>query len=251
MTLIKCFKCKKTFIGIREYSSHFCRHHAIMVSRSYSSGFYCKQENCDKHFIRFDSLLRHIKKWHIVIDETYIISKKVKVQSSKEEKDTHNSEQHDVCENRDHDSIDNHESSKKLDLRMSAQKFIANLRILSGFTGTALTAITNAAQCLVSDISDFIWEEIFHLCEKENINIESLNTQTLLNKLNFDNLFDKTDTLQDQINTVKNVYNYIDPIEIPLGFRLQQYFDQKEQMWRQKKFTKPFIMYQLLKRWKQ
>jgi len=80
---------------------------------------------------------------------------------------------------------------------MSAQKFIANLRILSGFTGTALTVITNAAQCLVSDTSDFIREEILYYFKEQDISIESSNTQALLNKLNFDNLFGKTDTLQD------------------------------------------------------
>jgi len=62
MTSLKCFKFEKIFTRIKEYSSHFRRHHAIMVSKLYSSEFYCKQENCDKHFIRFDSLLRHIKK---------------------------------------------------------------------------------------------------------------------------------------------------------------------------------------------
>jgi len=85
---------------------------------------------------------------------------------------------------------------------MSAQKFIANLRILSGFTGTALTAITNAAQCLVSDISDFIREEIFYYCKEQDISIESSNTQALLNKLNFDNLFDLI-TISRLLNAVE------------------------------------------------
>lgn len=240
MTLFKCFKCKMLLPTVRQYSLHFRRHHAIMVSRSYSSGFYCKQDTCDKHFLRFDSLIRHIKKWHVsdeicdsdihsMNSDNYNISEKIEIHSKEEI--------HEFCENKDNinfqDSI-NFQESKEFDISKSAQKFIANLRMLSNFTGTAITAITNATQCLVSDVTDFIREEMHNFCKKQNINIESPDVQELLNKLNFDNLFEKMDTLQAQIKAVKNIYHYIDSVEIPLGFRLQQYFDRKEQMWTKK-----------------
>lgn len=242
--LLKCFKCGQLLTTLRRYSSHFRHHHAIMVSKSYSSGFYCGQENCNAHFLRFDSLLRHVKKWHVVGISDDVCNSDIysdqNYQSSSMTSDT--SDNLDRLENIpkeeihvNKDNINFQKSSKEFDLFKSAHKFIATLRIVSSFTGTAVVNVTNATQCLLSDISEYICDEMLTFCKKQNISTNSSDFQELLNKLNFDNLFENTDTLQNQIKAVKNTYNYVDPVEIPLGFRLQQYFDQEKQMWTQKK----------------
>lgn len=226
-----------------------------MVSRTYSSGFYCKQENCDKYFLRFDYLLRYIKKWHVsdeicnsnihlsIKSDDPNTTAKIEIQWLQEE--IHKNKDYNI----DKDNNINFQESKEFDLSNSAQKFIANLRLLSGFTGTAIAAVTNAAQRLISNISDFIQEEILNFCKKQNTSIEFLDVQELLNTLNFNKLLKKTNTLtlQDQIKAFKNTYKYIDPIEIPLGFRLQQHFDRKEQIWKQKEVYETFQYIPIIK----
>lgn len=71
MDMLLCFKCKKSFAGIKNFTSHFRRNHGIMVSRSLAFGFYCRQQKCNKHFLRYDSLIRHLKKYHIVEDNIF------------------------------------------------------------------------------------------------------------------------------------------------------------------------------------
>lgn len=242
MALLECFKCGKSVIGVRAFSCHFRRHHAIMVSKSYSSGFYCKQGNCDQHFLRFDSLLRHIKRWHVNTIDKNVSSTHASIKSNNlntsdtmevqlsEEENLNESEQHNA-----YDEGGDNNFQESFDPSISARRFIANLRMLFGLTGKTVAAITNAVQCLISDISDFIQKRVIDFCEKQSINLESPDTQELLNYLNFENIFVKIDTLQGQINAVKNIYHYVDSIEIPLGFRLQQHFDLKEQMWVQKR----------------
>jgi len=213
-----------------------------MVSKSYSSGFYCGAEKCDAHYLRFDSLLRHIKKSHVVGISDKICNSDIHSNQDYEilsiKSDNLNTlESIQLSKEKIHENKDdtNFKKSEEIDLSKSAQKFVANLRILSKFTGTAIINVINGVQCLLSDISEYICDKMHVFCKKQNISTNSLDFQEVLTNLNFDNLFENTDTLQKQITAVKNIYNYIDPVEILLGFRLQQYFDRKEQTWMQKK----------------
>lgn len=74
MDMLLCFKCNKSFTGIKNFTSHFRQSHGIMVSRLQASGFYCRQQECNKHFLRYDSFIRHLKKHHVVQDSLSIFN---------------------------------------------------------------------------------------------------------------------------------------------------------------------------------
>lgn len=242
MYKLVCFKCDKSFVGIKNFTSHFGQSHGIMVSRSQASGFYCRQRECNKHFLSYDSLIRHLKKHHVVQDNPNIFN--YNVQKSKNFYQLENiNKNKNIC-------VNEFASIKKLttpaqlkdslDISSSALRMVANLRASSSFTGAALSKVINATDFFVSDISDNTKNEILNFLKKKNIELDDPEVTDLLGKFDFNNLFKNMDTAQGQIEALKKCYDYIEAIEIPLGFRNDQRLDSKSQSWQQKRIYETF-----------
>lgn len=117
---------------------------------------------------------------------------------------------------------------------------VANLRASSSFTGAALSKVVNAASFFVSDISDYVKSEILNFLKKKNIELKDPEVTSLLQKFDYNNLFNNMDTVQGQIEALKKCYNYIESTELPLGYRNDQRLDSKNQLWQQKQIYETF-----------
>lgn len=132
----------------------------------------------------------------------------------------------------DNDAVDE-ERPRDHNVGRSASLMIANLRASSCFTGAALTRVAGSAANLLSGVTEFVNDEMKKFCNSEDMDINSPEVQILLDKFNFNDLFNGMDSLQGQIKALKEHYHFIKPVEIPLGCRLEQRFCSQNQCWRQ------------------
>ncbi|KYM94567.1 hypothetical protein ALC62_14796 [Cyphomyrmex costatus] len=244
-----CFICKKTLYGVRNFSSHFRRSHALMLTKYKASGFFCKQDNCDKHFFKYNSFIRHIKKCHIEnvvhspssvsIETMNRIENEFPMEVEVPEIGIHANEQMDLSEIENNAVVEHNnaviENVKSIhDIHSSAAKMISALRVSSSFTGTALKEVVAAVEILLSDILDFVQDKVTDFCTSKDIDVKDPTVETLLSKFKCNDLFKNMDTLTGQIEVLKKNYKYIQPREIPLGYRVDQRFNICKQEWEQK-----------------
>jgi len=123
---------------------------------------------------------------------------------------------------------------KTNDISASAARMISTLRESYSFTGAALQRVATAADNFVSDISNFVQDEINDFCKSKCINVKDPDVEMFLNKFKFDDLFKNMQSLKSQIKVLKNKYTYIEPLEIPLGCRIDQRFEASNNQWQQK-----------------
>ncbi|XP_036148433.1 uncharacterized protein LOC118647499 [Monomorium pharaonis] len=122
----------------------------------------------------------------------------------------------------------------KHDISSCAAKMISTLRTSSSITGAALKEVMTAIKIFVSNIFDFVQDEVTDFCTSQDIDVKSSAVETLLNKFKCNYLFKNMDTLPGQIEVLKKNYKYIQPREIPLGYRIDQRFNRCKQEWEQK-----------------
>jgi len=191
--------------------------------------FFCRQGNCRQKFVSINTLLSHIKTHHIL--QTTFPSFDSKNIDEKNNNNTVSIEsEKKVLVDTKNEVLDFSILTEKSihDISASAAKMIATLRTSSTFTGKNINKIINVTESLLSDISNFVKNEIFEFLKSKNISILE-EDEKFFNKFKFNNLFEQMQSLEGQIKTIKSIYQYIDLIEIPLEYRFDKRFDSKTQ----------------------
>jgi len=118
-------------------------------------------------------------------------------------------------------------------ISVSAARMISTLRSSYSFTGAALQRVATADN-FVSNITDFVQDEINDFCKSKCINMKDPDVEMFLNKFKFDDFFKNMQSLKSQIKVLKSKYTYIEPLEISLGCRIDQRFQASNNQWQQK-----------------
>ncbi|KYN14640.1 hypothetical protein ALC57_13147 [Trachymyrmex cornetzi] len=91
-------------------------------------------------------------------------------------------------------------------------------------TGLLLTQILDECEELLLTAQDFMKKKIRKLILNNNVLHDDVS-KDILQVFEFDNPFEGMRTLNQQIDALKKHYRYIEPIEIPLGYRLDNTLD--------------------------
>lgn len=230
MDKIVCFICKEGYSGIKAFTFHFGLKHGMLVSRS-SSGFYCKQVDCGKHFLKYDSFMRHLKVAHKFQND----SNKIVHCNKKQIEDVHVNLNSEIVNFSPSTSSSHHTGDENLerevDINVSASRMIANLKADSSFTGANLLRVANAAQFFVSDLSYHAENEILRFVKEKNIPEDDPDLIKLLQKINYNSLFADLNSLNGQMAAFKKHFTFVQPTEIPLDYRFDERLQYDGQTW--------------------
>lgn len=69
MNTLICDKCWKEVVGIEGLKKHYRHDHFITLAGENKNGFRCLNGGCKRHFLKFGSLVRHIKSTHVINDD--------------------------------------------------------------------------------------------------------------------------------------------------------------------------------------
>lgn len=214
------------------------RDHSLSLTSIIEGGLQCLNQGCNKNFIRFSSLVRHIKNVHIVnnrlaAEETYENMIEIEEEEEREENILENptelEETNQYADNILIDPADQEQKRRTIDIEASACRMIAILRACPSFTGTSLDRVSEAAD-------DFLWNSLKHLhneatsfLQTKKIDSQDADAKEFLSCFEFTAPFKEMKEFDGHIESLKTYYNYVEPEEIYIGKRTEQRFNQKTQ----------------------
>ena len=237
MERFNCFICNK-FInnGLNGLSSHFRYYHGLTISSELNyPGFVCGQNGCVRNFVHFYDLRKHMRNKHSgLLCEAAIFQQVANDEVNNFNRGDENGE---IVDNYQADYIDNvevidneecqeNDRNIDLDLKTFIINMIARLHSHSSMTGSIVNSIVKELEEILSYLQSFLQIQINEKIKLGNIINEEL-IENISNILNFNTSFYDLSTIDGQINLLVENYGYIQPIEIPLGRRIDTVLDSK------------------------
>lgn len=223
MERIKCFKCRQ-FVngGLDGLSTHLKFNHGMTINRGYGhTGFECAQDECQKRFALFSSLRRHIVEQHLnqqdfVENVVEIGDELLNINNDGLENEFENAndnEQRDFEEFQEYENVhfDNH-------LRALVACMISRLQSKPSMTGASVADVLDECEQLLKNLTRFLKFKVRNFLRDREI-LDNEEGQELLGHFNFENVFSGLQSTEQQIKVLKENYNYIEAVEIPLGHR--------------------------------
>lgn len=236
MERLNCYICQQLISGgLDGLVLHLRSIHGFTIIRGVdNAGFECGQDGCRRRFVNFYSLRRHIRNYHlhergdepeqrpeIITNQLYnneINNDEMDVQFDDPKNIDDNSVYNDnVSSNDDTDQED-------FDLQKFVIRMIAKFQCKGSMTGHLLTQILDECEELLLTARDFMKKKIRQLILNNNVLHDDVS-KDVLQVFEFDNPFEGMRTLDQQIDALKKHCGYIEPIEIPLGYRLDNTLD--------------------------
>ncbi|OXU22530.1 hypothetical protein TSAR_015586 [Trichomalopsis sarcophagae] len=186
------------------------------------TGFICGQNGCQSNFVHFRNLRRHILNNHLA---------EANLATAAADDEVNAVEMNENMEYDNNDILEHHEMEAEafnnmardivnapLDLQSYIVKMICKLHSDSSMTGSAITRFLNHSENLLSMYSSSLKDEINAQLVQHLVNNEIIRD---VNKV-FDNEnpFLDLKAFEKQMKALNENSDYIDPIEIPLGRRV-------------------------------
>lgn len=105
---------------------------------------------------------------------------------------------------------------------------MANLKLHSSFTGANLDRVFDATQCFYHEVMDYVKDSVKEFLQEKYMNMEDPELEKLINKFEVIEPFEGIYGPDGHIAALKKYYEFIDPIEIPLGTRIDRRFNGKK-----------------------
>lgn len=254
-----CCRCRDVVLGIEQLKNHYRRIHAIDVSENQNAGFKCFNGVCNNHFLRYTSLIRHIKTHHITVElnDNYHVDENVEIGLD----NFLNPEVYEPADNiladnlfnlgiQENEPADNRladnnlnlgvEENEPIDIVASASKLIAKLQLNCSFTRANIDRVIDLSDKFCTDIITFVKHELTKFFNNTNTPLDTDEAKELFNTLNVQKPFKVISGIDKQLQNLKNNFKYINPIEIPLGKRDENRFNKKTQSYELKEIIESF-----------
>lgn len=101
---------------------------------------------------------------------------------------------------------------------------VARFQCKPSMTTSLLTEVLDECEQLLVNTFNFLKQKVKQFFENQQLE-DNNEAQNISNAFEFDSPFDGSKTLNQQIDALKQYCNYIEPIEIPLGYRTDSVLD--------------------------
>lgn len=233
MERLNCSMCGELVAGgLDGLLRHFTENHGLTINRGMeNTGFECGQNGCRRTFVNFYSLRRHIRKRHLAeedngfdgIPERVFYLPQDELDDDDVEmfvNDVENVNENPVVVDNDVD----------FDFRKFIIGMIARFQCKGSMTGRTLTQVLDECEELLLQTRDFLKAKVKKVLQEKNV-LDELGLQDVLQIFQFDSPFRGLRTLDQQIEALKNNCGYIEPIEMPLGYRVDDALDHETGMY--------------------
>jgi len=192
----------------------------LSVSAPYSSGYQCKQDECQYVFNNFNSLIRYLRANHPIVrnknNESFLLRKNLHMEIDSNEDPEQDSNCNVPEGNNPKDGL-----QKVFSVSGETAKMVAHLRSNASITGTSLTQACMAAEVFVCNIANFFKQEIMNYFSSKDISLNQPDIESLLFKFEISPPFNKFSSIKQQLKALKMYYTLVDSVEIPLGDRCE------------------------------
>ena len=233
-----CFKCNNFVPGDSKALSRHLRH-AHSMSLVKEGKFVCGQGGCKQSFTKFFCFTRHLENFHSKQDD--IVSNALPSFVDCEEDNSYVviDDQNDISTNLNGTKTEHFLT--KSELTNEAAKFIINLKGMPSMTETSINVAINGVRDLFRESLLSLKNEVTHVLTS---NVPPVGG-TLISEIEdrfkfFSDPFAELDTKTKQDKYFKNNLQMVEPIEIPLGFRLDNYWDNSEKKYKEKQVNNTF-----------
>ncbi|CAD6219684.1 GSCOCG00012934001-RA-CDS [Cotesia congregata] len=103
-------------------------------------------------------------------------------------------------------------------------QMVARFQCKASMTTTTLTEVLDEFEELLINTSEFLKKKVSDFFVEEGL-INNDRAKNILSAFNFDEMFTGLKTLDNQIAALEAHFGYIHPVEIPLGYRIDQKLD--------------------------
>ncbi|CAG5093261.1 Protein of unknown function, partial [Cotesia congregata] len=246
MQRLNCSLCNQSVPGaLNGLSRHLVKDHVLSINRGMGdSGFQCGQNGCRRRFRFFYSLRRHIEKKHLnnVDDNDEAGNEDIEVDNNIREQQFGDLEVnyeavHDEENEQDSDGesvagdVDNNDMD--FDLKKYVIRMIARFQCKPSMTSSLLTEVVDECEQLLVNTCNFLKHKVERFFDVQEL-LDDNEAQNVLKAFEFDGPFDGLKTSEQQIDTLKQYFSYIEPIEIPLGYRPDSVLDRKTSTYKPK-----------------
>ncbi|XP_036138783.1 uncharacterized protein LOC118644388 isoform X2 [Monomorium pharaonis] len=201
--------------------------HGLTIHRGIgNTGFKCGQDGCWRNFKYFYTLRRHIRQCHKYrcnddLESEFIVNNNQdwlpNPDNNEDEFFGDNAAMEEVTHMENYEDV---YENLNFDLYTLIIRVIARLQSKGSITGSILSDVLDEFEEVILNLAKFFKNKVLKYFQARNAT-EDLEVVELLSNFDFENPFDDLHTLKGQIKALKINCGYIEPIEIPLGYRME------------------------------
>lgn len=206
-----CFVCKIPILGqLEELRNHFDWAHGLLYRKTPFQLLMCYQNQCTKEFSQFKYLAQHIRTYHLCNNNQSIemVSSITEVENFEEN----------VPDLRPDLPIISSSDDKFKQLLESAHSISNSLIADTRFTAPLTDIVISTSEQIVTEIVQYIKSEV------EAVFGNDPKCGDLLSKINLKSPFQNLNTQWRRMKTFNNKYTVIQPREVDLGHRIEEYY---------------------------
>ncbi|XP_044593370.1 histone-lysine N-methyltransferase, H3 lysine-79 specific-like [Cotesia glomerata] len=226
MERLNCFLCHRLVSGeLSGLKNHFVNVHGLTVSQGVGDrGFKCDQGGCCRRFLNFSSLRRHIKKIHLHNQLNHNDDSEMNVDNNNDnENDNRNDNNIDDNDhfhpNNDGENNNNNNNNRVFDMSYHIVRMIGRFQCKPSMTTSTLTDIVDECEELLVNTCDFLRNKVNNFFIEQDL-IGNDEAKDILKAFDLSNVFDGLRRFDGQITALEQSCQYIKPVEIPLGRRM-------------------------------
>lgn len=230
MERLNCSVCQNLVSGgLDGLVRHLRSSHGFTINRGMGkAGFECGQNGCRRRFAHFYTLRKHIKENHLIqrnrneLAPANVINALYEIYNEEIE----NVEIDHVNENEDPVDDDYNEDGNDIafELRTFVMRMIAKFQCKGSMTGSTVTQIVDECEELFLNMRNLLRQKVTNIFRDRDM-LNDNSVKEVLQVFDFDNPFCELRTLDQQIAALKTHTAYIEPVEIPLGYRIDNVLD--------------------------
>lgn len=233
MEQLKCFLCQAMVPGgLDNFSKHFTNEHNLTLKHGLGGeGFVCGQNGCTRNFKQFYNLRRHIRRFHL--EEVVQFHQDVPGQLPRVEDEVHFEVQADN-DNQQMQNIrddgrpisDDEVQDEEVNLRLLIVKMIGELQCNGSVTGKLMQFILESSEDVQTKYTNALKRKILRRLTL-GATIDEEVVADIKNIMDLKHPYQGLKTLEEQIGAMIEYFGYIEPSEIPLGYRTDLRLDGK------------------------
>ncbi|XP_074108723.1 uncharacterized protein LOC141533631 isoform X2 [Cotesia typhae] len=218
---------------LNELRDHLINFHGLTITQGIEGRFRCGQNGCDSQFFNFFSFRKHIKRTHFRNQdndeelEVDVDNFNVDNDNNVYNDNNYNNINDNNCDDDDNNINNinnNNNNNNEFNMRKYIIQMVARFQCKASMTTTTLTEVLDEFEELLINTSEFLKKKVSDFFVEEGL-INNDRAKNILSAFNFDGMFTGLKTLDNQIAALEAHFGYIHPVEIPLGYRIDQKLD--------------------------
>lgn len=251
MNELSCFMCKNLIsAGLDGSAHHLTRDHAITLTKGMGdTGFICGQNGCTRNFLHFYNMRKHILINHFDEDnclelELELVCEQDRVEdraiivADKNHEETNNINAIEPVIIQNLDEIRENNDDFQFDLKSSVINLISKFHSDSSVTDSTVTLALKKIENTLFKLTESLKKKVHLLLEQNEINQQVIDEVDDIFKI--DNPFNELKTFHKQIKALIENTDFINPIEIPLGYRVDKRLNNKTNCYEVKRVMESF-----------